>query len=135
MFLFPTCVAEIHGIVTTDITRDYVMPFAGRITAVKIVDSTAHTASDTDYQTVTLVNKGAAGSGSTAMIATTNTRSTGTGALGDLAADVAKSATLSTTYANTLIAEGDVVQLKIVKASSGTLTNGSIQVLAVPGGY
>ena len=135
MFLTPVCVARIDGIVATDITRDFVMPFDGRLTAASLTDSTAHSASDSNYQTITCVNKGAAGAGSTAMIATTNTKSTGTGALGDLSANIPKAITLSTTYANTLIKAGEVVQIAIVKASSGTLTNGSVEILAVPGGY
>ena len=133
MLLTPVCIGRIDGIVATDLTRDFVMPFPGRLTALKLVDSTAHSASDSNYQTITCVNKGAAGAGTTAMIAATTTKATG--GLGDLAANVPVSATLSTTYANTLFAEGDVIQVAVVKASSGTLTNGSIQLLAVPGGY
>jgi hypothetical protein len=136
MFLTPVCVGRIDGLTNTSTyLRDFVMPFAGRVTAVKINDTTAVTASDSNYYTLTLVNKGLAGAGSTSPIGTCTTKATGTGATGNISANIPASATLHTTYANTLIVEGDVLQLTLTKTSSGAFTNGSVEIFAVPGGY
>ena len=134
MYVTPISVGRL-AFTTTTAARAFIMPFSGRLTAVKISDTTAHSASDSNYHTITVVNKGAAAAGSTAMVATTNTKATGTGATGDLAANVPADATLSTTYANTLFTEGDVILVTATRASSGSLTNGCVDLLAVPGGY
>lgn len=135
MFLTPISVGKLSGLTTSTAARAFIMPFAGRLTALKINDTTNVTASDSNYFTITCVNKGLDGSGSTAMIATCTTKATGTGATGDITANVPKDATLSTTYANTLFVEGDVILVTATKTSSGAFTNGSVEIFAVPGGY
>jgi hypothetical protein len=134
MFVTPRVVGRLN-FTTTTAGRAFVMPFSGRLTAVKISDTTAVTASDTNYHTFTVVNKGLANAGTTAMIATTTSKATGTGATGDIAANIPKDATLSTTYADTLFVEGDVVLVTATRASSGAFTNGAVTLIAVPGGY
>ena len=134
MFRAPVHIGRLLSVTTTT-SRAVIAPFSGRLTAVKISDTTNVTSSDTNYHTITVVNKGAAGSGSTAMISTTTTKATGTGATGDITANIPKDATLSTTYANTLITEGDVILVTATRASSGAFTNGAIDLFAVPGGY
>ena len=133
MFLAPVNVGRLGFVAGSTSLKMFVMPFAGRLTAVKISDSTAITASDTNYHTITVVNKGTAGSGATAMIAATTTKATG--GTGDITAYIPKDATLSTTYANTLFAEGDVIAVTATVASSGTGTAANVDLFAVPGGY
>jgi hypothetical protein len=135
MFLTPINVGRLDGLTTSTASRAFIMPFAGRLTALKISDTTAVTASDTNYFTITCVNKGLAAAGSTAMIATCTTKATGTGATGNIAANIPASATVSTTYASTLFVEGDVILVTATKSASGAFTNGAIDILAVPGGY
>ena len=135
MFLAPVNVGRLGFVAGSTSLKAFVMPFAGRLTAVKISDTTAITASDSNYHTITVVNKGLAGSGAVAMIATTTTKATGTGATGNIAANVPADVTLSTTYANTLFVEGDVILVTATNAASGTGTNANVDLFAVPGGY
>src|SRR5574343_1424989 len=100
MYVTPINVGRLN-FTTTTAGRAFIMPFSGRLTAVNISDTTNVTASDSNYHTFTVVNKGAAGSGSTAMIATTTSKATGTGATGNITANVPKAATLAITYAST----------------------------------
>jgi len=134
MYVTPICVGRLN-FTTTTAARAFIMPFGGRLTAVLISDTTAVTASDSNYHTFTVVNKGLANTGSTAMIGTTTSKATGTGATGNITANIPESATLSTTYANTLFVEGDVILVSATRTSSGAFTNGAVELLAVPGGY
>lgn len=135
MFLAPINVGRLGFTAGATSLKAFVMPFDGRLTAVKISDSTDITASDTNYHTITVVNKGKAGSGAVAMVATTTTKATGTGATGNVTAYIPKDATLSTTYANTLFVEGDVILVTATNAASGTGTAANVDLFAVPGGY
>lgn len=93
--------------------------FAGTVTRVAYIPSAAITGADTNSRTVTLVNKGQSGSGTTtaATLALTN----GVNA----AASDAKAVTLSGTAANLVVAQGDVLAFVSTHVGTG---------LADPGG-
>ena len=93
--------------------------FAGTVTRVAYIPSAAITGADTNSRTLTVVNKGQSGSGSTtaATLALTN----GVNA----AASDAKTVTLSGTSANLVVAQGDVLAFVSTHVGTG---------LADPGG-
>jgi hypothetical protein len=92
---------------------------AGTVTAVTYTPSTVLTGADTNSRTVVLVNKGAAGSGTT--IVATKAYTNGVNA----AADVPNAVTLSGTAANLVVAAGDVLVWQSTHVGTG---------LADPGG-
>lgn len=93
--------------------------FAGTVSRVAYIPSAAITGADTNTRTLTVVNKGQSGSGTTvvATLALTN----GVNA----AASDAKALTLSVTAADLVVAAGDVLAFVSTHAASG---------LADPGG-
>lgn len=87
-----------------DVERNLgVCPFAGTVSAVSYVPDTILSGANTDSRTLVLVNKGAAGSGTT--VVATKAFTSGVNA----AADLATSITLSATAANLVVAAGDVL--------------------------
>lgn len=80
-----------------------IAPFAGTVTAVQYVPDTILTGANTDSRTIVLVNKGAAGSGTTIVA----TRAFVSGQ--NIAADTVGAITLSATPANLVVAAGDVL--------------------------
>lgn len=78
-------------------------PFAGTVTKVDYVAATAITGADTNSRTVALVNKGAAGSGTT--VVATKAFTNGVNA----AADAVTTITLSAVAGATTVASGDVL--------------------------
>ena len=94
-------------------------PVTGTVTKVDYVPIAAITGANTNSRTVSLVNKGPAGSGST--VVATLAFTSGVNA----AADVAKSVTLSGTAANLAVTSGDVLEWQSTHVGSG---------LADPGG-
>ena len=110
-----TIIVPLGAVSSTTSFSAYIAPQAGVVTKAKIVTKDAITVSDTDYWTLTLTNKGAAGSG-TDKIAESNTKQTGGTAFGAYTArdvgtiDAAKGA---------LVANG-VVQLTLTKSGSAT---------------
>lgn len=93
---------------------------AGTITAIALATKTAVAADDTDYWTFAAVNKGAAGTGTTALLAATDantTKSTGGSAM---TAYVARALTLHGTGANLVTAASDVLEVTITKSASAT---------------
>lgn len=94
-------------------------PFAGRVTSVTYTPDSTITGADTNTRTLTLVNKGAAGAGSTviATLALTN----GVNATGS----DEKALTLTVTTADRVVAEGDILAFVSTHAGTG---------LADPGG-
>lgn len=115
--------------ITTAATIYWVAPWAGTLSALKVVDSADVTPSDTNYMTVAAVNVGSAGTGNTSMASAT-TKTTGGLAF---SAHVATSITLSTTAANLKFSAGDVIKVTATAAASGTFTGASIQLDAIPG--
>jgi hypothetical protein len=97
-------------------------PIAGTVTAVRVIPAVAQSASDTNYHDMTLINKGAAGSG-TAAVATGHTKATGGTAF---TAFDERALTVTATAADKLLAAGDV--LALVDTVGGTVTANVLRV-------
>lgn len=97
-----------------------VPPFAGVITGIAFACKDAIAANDTNYWTFGVVNKGAAGNGTTAVVDAANdansTKATGGSAITGY---VKRNLTLAAA-ANRVVAAGDVLEITITKASSAT---------------
>ncbi|MEU9310868.1 hypothetical protein [Streptomyces sp. NPDC048256] len=95
-------------------------PFACTVTSVQYVPEAAVTGADTNSRTVSLVNKGQAGSGSTtvATLALTN----GVNAV----ANDEKTITLSGTAANLALAAGDTLQWRSIHVGTGITDPGGV---------
>ncbi len=93
----------------------FVAPVAGSLNKAYFVNKTAIAANDTNYWTLALTDKGAAGAG-TDTIVTKNTKETGGTAI--LAYDAYDLGTLSATHK--VLAAGDVVLLTVTKAASAS---------------
>lgn len=95
-------------------------PFDCTVTAVQYVPEAAITGADTNSRTVSLVNKGAAGSGTTtvASLALTN----GVNAT----ANDEKAITLSGTAANLVLAAGDTLQWRSIHVGTGIADPGGL---------
>jgi hypothetical protein len=89
------------------------------ITDIKYCTNTGVTASDTNYITFTLVNKGLDGASNTSILATTNTTKTTAGHLGTLTANVRKTMNLTSTSADLYIKAGE--RLVWTSAVTGTI--------------
>ncbi len=108
---------------TANAAQDQVVgeaPFAGVVTGVSIVPEAALTAHATNYRTFRLVNKGAAGSGTTVVASF----ATDTVTTDDLAAFDEKAIPLSGTAANLVVAEGDILVADETVAASGVAHSG-----------
>lgn len=94
-------------------------PCDGVLESADFASVSALTANDTNYVTFSITNLGQAGSGSTAMLAATDTNTTkATGGTG-LTANSRRSLSLSATAGNTKVNKGDVLRVRY--AASGTL--------------
>lgn len=95
-------------------------PFACTVTSVQYVAEAAITGADTNSRTVSLVNKGQAGSGTTtvASLALTN----GVNAT----ANDEKTITLSGTAANLVLAAGDTLQWRSIHIGTGITDPGGV---------
>jgi hypothetical protein len=100
-------------------------PFAGTVTAVQYVPEAAITGAATNNRTVSLVNKGAAGSGST--VVATLTFASGTNAT----ANNEVSLTLSSTAADLVVAEGDTLQWRSIANGTGLADPGGVAKVSV----
>jgi hypothetical protein len=108
---------------TKEAVQDQVIgeaPFAGTVTAVSIVPEANGTANATNYRTFTVQNKGAAGSGSTAVAALP----TDTPTTDDLKAFDEKALTLSGTAANLEVSAGDILAVVETVAAEGLAHSG-----------
>jgi hypothetical protein len=103
------------------------MPVKGTVVGASIVSDTAVTASDTNYWSLQVTNKGQAGSGSTA-IATKTTMATGGVSL---TAYVEQALALSGTPANLVVAAGDIIVLTLTKTASATTMATLLAILKV----
>jgi hypothetical protein len=115
--------ADVPAVSTAGNSDDTVLahaPFAGTVTAVEYVPESAITGAATNNRTVSLVNKGQAGSGTT-VIATLNFAS-GVNA----AANDQKTIPLSGTAADLVVAEGDVLQWRSVAVGTGIADPGGL---------
>jgi hypothetical protein len=97
-------------------TIDFIAPFTGRLTGANVVPAVAEAASDTNKHVMTIVNKGAAGSGTTEMAAASTAATGGTA----FTAHVENPFTLDSTVADRAFTEGDVIS--ILDTIGGTTT-------------
>jgi hypothetical protein len=100
-------------------------PFAGTVSAVQYVPEAAITGAATNNRTVSLVNKGAAGSGST--VVATLTFASGTNAT----ANNEVALTLSSTAADLVVAEGDTLQWRSIANGTGLADPGGVAKVSV----
>jgi hypothetical protein len=93
-------------------------PFAGTVESVTYAPETAITGDATNNRTLSLINKGQSGAGTT-VIATLTTTAT-------LAADDEKAIPLSETAANLVVAEGDILEWNSDANASGVADPGGL---------
>jgi hypothetical protein len=103
----------------------YIAPFAGTVQAVNYVPTATLTGANTNSRTVSLINTGQAGAGSTVMATVAFT--TGVNA----PADQAKVITLSGTAANLDFAAGDVLVWRSTAVGTGLADPGGLVDLTV----
>ena len=94
------------------------VPATGRVTACSYAPEAASTGDNTHYRTYTLVNKGAAGAGST--VIATIALTTGV----NLVAFDEKDATLSATAADLVVTEGDILAWVSTPTGNGLVDPG-----------
>lgn len=100
-------------------------PYAGTVTAVQYVPEAAITGAATNNRTVSLVNKGQAGSGTT--VVATLTFASGTNAT----ANNEVSLTLAAAEADRVVAEGDTLQWRSIANGTGLADPGGIARVSV----
>lgn len=121
---------ELHvnlGAISATASFAIVLPqVPGTIGRITFVGQTSVAASDTDYWTFGVVNKGTAGSGTAVVVdntsAANSTKATGGTAL---TANVPRSLTLTGVGADLIHAAGDVLLLTVTKAGSATTISGA----------
>jgi hypothetical protein len=108
------------SIATTSTTDEYVIAAkTGKVTAIKLLSLSGLATNDSNYITPTVTNLGAAGSGTTALLAASDANTTKATGGSALTANVVRSWTLSSTAADLNVTEGDV--LRIRATATGTL--------------
>lgn len=95
-------------------------PFDCTVTAVQYVPEAAITGADTNSRTVSLVNKGAAGSGTTTVASLALTSGV------NASANDEKAITLSGTAANLVLAAGDTLQWRSIHVGTGITDPGGL---------
>lgn len=110
-------------------TNIYVCPQAGTVTAVTYTPVSAITGAATNHRSVSLVNKGQSGSGTTVMA--TLAFDNGVNA----AASDEKTITLSGTAANLVVAAGDVLQWQSAAVGTGIADPGGLASVAIAANY
>lgn len=120
-----TVTANLGTITTTSTTDDYVIcPQNGTLIEAIFSGKDALAAHGTNYITFSITNLGQAGAGSAAMLAATDANTTKTTTGSAIAANTARSLTLSTTPANLVVAKGDrlLVRSTAAATSANTIT-------------
>jgi hypothetical protein len=107
-------VAAMAGVGTDNEQPGFVAPFNAKITGVKWVPSAAVTANGTNFSTLSVRNRGAAGSGS-ALPATRSYAATNS------VAWVGEDCTLSGTTSDLLLTAGDVVTVQMIHSGTGVV--------------
>lgn len=108
------------SIATTSTTDEYLIAQkTGKITAVKLLSLSGLAAHDSNYITPTVVNLGAAAAGTAAILAVSDANTTKATGGSALTANVVRSWTLSSTAADLLVTEGDVIRIRAT--ATGTL--------------
>lgn len=110
-------------------TNVFRAPSAGTVTAVTYAPVTAITGANTNTRSVTLVNKGQAGSGST-VVATIQYNSGVNAAAAD-----ENTVTLSGTPANLVLAAGDILQWQSAAVGTGIADPGGLVCVTVAANY
>ena len=103
-----------------DDTVAFQAPFDCTVTAVEYVPEAAITGADTNSRTVSLVNKGQAGSGSTSVASLALTNGVNATAYNE------RTVTLSGTAANLVLAAGDTVQWRSIHVGTGITDPGGV---------
>lgn len=107
------------SIATTSTTDEYiVVAKTGKVTAAKLNSLSGLAAHDTNYLTFEITNLGAAASGTAALLAATDANTTKATGGSLLTANVVRSLTLSSTAADLLVTEGDVLRLRATSAAT-----------------
>ena len=107
------------SIATTSTTDEYiVVAKTGKVTAAKLNSLSGLAAHDTNYLTFAITNLGAAASGTAALLAATDANTTKATGGSLLTANVVRSLTLSSTAADLLVTEGDVLRLRATSAAT-----------------
>jgi hypothetical protein len=104
-------------------------PRAGTLTAVSYATVTAITGANTNTRLVALVNKGAAGTGTTVMATLQFDSGVNT------TANVPKVITLSATPANLVVAAGDMLQWQSTHVGTGIADPGGLVQLTIAANY
>jgi hypothetical protein len=104
-------------------------PQAGTLTAVGYATVTAITGAATNTRSVTLVNKGAAGTGTTSMATLQFDSGVNT------VANVPKVITLTTTAADRVVAAGDVLQFQSTHVGTGIADPGGLLLITIAANY
>lgn len=107
-------VAAMASATTDNEQPGFVVPFNAKVTGMKWVPSAAVTANGTNFSTLSMRNRGAAGSGS-ALPATRSYAATNSSAW------VAEDCTLSATATDLLLTAGDVVTVQMIHSASGVV--------------
>ncbi len=108
------------SIATTSTTDEYIIAAkTGKVTAAKLNQLSGLAAHDSNYITPSIVNLGAAGSGTTELLATSNANTTKATGGAALTANVLRSWTLTSTAADLNVTEGDVLRVRYT--ATGTL--------------
>jgi len=113
---------------TADEEPVLIAPIACKITGVTFVPESAITGDATNYATLSLQNKGAAGTGTDEIA----TFAFDTPTTDDVVAFDGKALTLSGTAANLELALGDVVSIKKAIAAAGMVLDGFVLITAAP---
>lgn len=108
-----------------DTTTIGIAPFAGTITSVTYIADTAITGANTESRTVSLINKGTGGAGTTAAATLAMVSGVNSAAFDE------KTITLSSTAADLDVVEGDVLAWKSLHVGSTGLADpgGSVKVI------
>lgn len=107
------------SIATTSTTDEYMIaPKTGKVTSIKINSLSGLAAHDTNYLTFAVVNLGQAGSGSTALLASSDANTTKATGGSAMTANTPRSLTLTSTAADLNVTEGDVLRLRATSAAT-----------------
>lgn len=98
-------------------TNAFYAPFDGTVTAVRFIPNTTLTGANTDSRTISVVNKGQAGAGTTAVASKAFTSGV------NAAADDSTAITLSATAADLVVTAGDVLVVKSLHVGSTGLAD------------
>jgi hypothetical protein len=110
-------------------TNVYQCPRAGTVSAVTYATVTAITGAATNTRSVSLVNKGAAGTGTTVVATLQFDNAVNT------VANVPKALTLSATAANLQVAAGDVLQWQSTHVGTGIADPGGLLQVTIAANY